>query len=387
MGRLLQARIDSAALLHNVKRIKQLAPNRSIIAMVKANAYGHGLVAIAQTLTAEQIDPKYSAATNDFALGVACIEEALQLRAAGVTGRIILCEGFFSADELPEIVNNKLEIVVHNDFQVEILEAAQMPLQIWVKIDTGMNRLGFRPDAIVKMFSRLIANENLTIAGIMTHFSNADALQDHKTSKQIALFNATLSKLMLSVGNITSAGNKIPQARYNISMANSAAILAWPGAHGDWIRPGIMLYGVSPFADRTGADFGLQQVMTLETNIIAIKIAARGETVGYGSRFICQEDMRIGVIAVGYGDGYTAKIPDGTPVLINGKRTTVVGKVSMDMAVVDLRNNADAKIGDKVILWGTGLPVEEIANYTGIMAYELLTSLGTRVVRQYGART
>lgn len=365
MGRKLQAIIDSAALKHNVQRVRYYAPGKAILAMIKANAYGHGLIESAQLLAQSGVD----------AFGVACLEEALELRCAGINQPIVLCEGFFSADELPEIVANQLDVVVHHEFQIESLLAmpvvlhANKPINVWIKLDTGFNRLGFRPQQLDAVLQALRAAQQLRIIGIMTHFANADDPQDTKTQQQIQQFQQA----------IIGIGNKIAS-----SMANSAAILAWPAAHADWVRPGLMLYGVSPLKDRLATDFGLRSVMTLISIVLAIKTAQRGETIGYSGRFVCPETMPIGVIAIGYGDGYSSLIPDGTPVIINGKLAKIVGRVSMDMAVVDLRGHYQAKIGDQVILWGSAaLPLEIVAKHAGIIPYELLTALGNRVQRCY----
>lgn len=360
MGRLLQAIIDRQAFNHNLTEIKQLAPNSKIMAMIKANAYGHGLIETARTLT--EVD----------AFGVACIEEALELRRANIKQRIVLCEGFFHVSELPVIENQDLEIVIHSSYQLELLQKFTGLIQVWLKIDTGMNRLGFSLIQAEKAFKEIKGKPNLMLKGLMTHFSDADNSNSDKTNQQIDRFS-----------KIITTFDKIDDKKYPLSMANSAGILAWKNSHSDWIRPGLMLYGVSPFKDKIGADFNLRPVMSLETNIIAIKEIKAGETIGYSSRFISKKDMLIGVVAVGYGDGYSAKIPDGTPVLVGGERSEIVGQVSMDMAMIDLTKHTNVKVDDKVRLWGEDLPVELISKHANIISHELLASLGTRVYRKF----
>lgn len=355
MGKSLQARINQAALLHNFYQVKELTAGKWIIAMVKANAYGHGLVAVAKIL-----------ATAD-AFGVANIEEAIILRQAGIKQRIIVMEGFSSARELQDIVTWQLETIIHHPLQLDILaKHIVKKVQAWVKINTGMNRLGFTIENCLLNFAKI--QQYCEIMGVLTHFSAADELHSGKTKQQIALFTKLLDNL---------------QVNYPSSLANSAAILAWPEAHGDWVRPGLMLYGVSPFSGFTGSDFKLQPVMQLVTKIIAINLVHKGEAIGYQSRFICPEDMLVGVIAIGYADGYLSTMPDGMPVLVNGYRAKVVGKVSMDMATIDLRGCHNVKIGDEVILWGAELPVEEVAKGLGVIPYALLTAVGSRVTRVY----
>jgi alanine racemase len=229
-----------------------------------------------------------------------------------------------------------------------------------------MNRLGFSIADCIEHFNSL--TKYCDIMGIITHFSDADNIHNTKTKQQLAKFTDCKTKLAKT---------------YPYSLANSAAILAWPETHGDWVRPGLMLYGVSPFENSLGSTFNLKPVMQLVAKIIAINLIHRGETIGYGSRFVCPEDMLVGVISIGYGDGYTSLIKDGTPVLVQQRRTKIIGRVSMDMATIDLRNCDHVQVGDEVTLWGDGLPVEEVARHIGIIPYELLTSIGSRVTRVY----
>lgn len=353
MSRILRALIDTAAIQHNLKRVRQLAPNSSVIAMVKANGYGHGLVSVAKSLFAAD------------SLGVACVEEAVQLRQSGITQPILLMEGFFSAEELAEVCAQKIDSVIHSAYQLEIIEKhLKLPTRVWIKIDTGMNRLGFPIQDAQQAIIRLQANPKVKILGIMTHFAKADDLNSDMTAKQTTEFF-----------------KNIP-AHFPKSLANSAGIIQWPDAHANWVRPGLMLYGISPISGKYGKDFDLRPAMHLQTNILAINNVNKDQTIGYTGRYKCNTDMRVGVIAVGYGDGYSRRIPDGTPVMVRGKKSPVVGCISMDMTTIDLTDNPEACIGDLVTLWGADLPVEDVAEHVGIIPYELVTSLGTRVKRQ-----
>lgn len=353
MSRPARITIDLDALQHNLQQVRQMAPHSAVMAMVKSNAYGHGLERIATALG------------NADALGVACSEEGMLLRAAGVRNPVVLMEGLFDESELPVAVANDFILVVHHVSQVEMLEkhTVQKPLQIWLKIDTGMHRLGFHPDDVRAMHARLM---NCTTVkkpiGLMTHFAESDSLDRAPTLQQLDIFNT-----------ITD-GLQGPR-----SLANSAGILAWPTAHADWVRPGIMLYGASPFAGHRGVEHHLKPVMTLNSRLIAIHDLQKGSRIGYGGTFSCPEDMRIGVVGIGYGDGYPRHAQNGTPVLVNGRLCPLVGRVSMDMITVDLRTQPDARIGDPVLLWGPGLPVEVVAEYSETSGYELLTRITQRV--------
>lgn len=365
MGRALKATVDTKALKHNLNCVKQKVHPAKILAMIKANGYGHGLVQVAQTL--KEAD----------AFGVACIEEALKLRQAGIQNRIVLMEGFFTKEELSDIVEFQLEPVIHHRAQLLDLiqreteakkdgKSSVEPLNIWIKIDTGMHRLGFQIADWGQTYAMLQELRAVNIQGIMTHFASADEVHNPKTQKQILSFQEALK-------------NVSPIPAFPKSLANSAGIWAWPESHGDWVRPGIILYGVSPFANQTGVDLGLMPVMTLSTSLIAIHWLKKGEQIGYGGIYTCEEDMPIGVVAVGYADGYPRHAPKGTPVLLNGKRVPLVGRVSMDMMTIDLRALPDAKVGDPIELWGNHLPIEEVAKHIGTIGYELLTSLSPRV--------
>lgn len=353
MSRPTQITIDLAALQHNLQHIKKIAPKSAVMAMVKSNAYGHGLSRIALALP------------DADALGVACLEEGTQLRHAGINNAIVLMEGLFSAEELPRAIAGDFTLVVHHEAQVAMLEQHRLmhPVTVWLKIDTGMHRLGFQPNEVRKIYQRLM---NCAVVkkpvGLMTHFAESDALKGDSTQKQMNLFQQATDGL-----------------RGPRSLANSAGILAWPEAHADWVRPGIMLYGTSPFAHHQGSEHGLQPVMSLTSELIAIHDLQKGERVGYGAIYECPENMRMGVVAIGYGDGYPRHAKNGTPVLVNGVCCPLAGRVAMDMITVDLRAQPYAKVGDPVLLWGKELPVEVIARHSGTNGYELLTRITQRV--------
>lgn len=344
--------IDLNALRQNLERIRYYAPGCFVIAMVKANAYGHGLVRVANALR------------DADAFGVASLEEGILLRNAGIKQAIVLMEGLFYPDELEDAARYGFTLVIHNNAHMEILENAKSNYEfaVWLKINTGMHRLGIDPSATNAIYTRL---SNLTRVkkpiGLMTHFAEADHLDSDVTLQQLNLFN-----------NITQ------QFTGPRSLANSAAILAWPKAHGDWVRPGLMLYGASPFADKTGLNYQLQPVMTLSSRLIAITAVKRGAKVGYGGTWSAEHDTRIGVVGVGYGDGYPQFAGNGTPILVNGMECRLAGRVSMDMLTVDLSNQPHAQIGDPVVLWGKGLPVERIAERNQTSAYEILTRMTPR---------
>ena len=298
------ARVDLAALRHNLVRVRRAATHSRIMAVVKANAYGHGASEVARALA------------DADAFAVARVEEGLALRRAGVAGRIVLLQGLSAAPELPLALSAGLEPVVHHAGQIEILRKglgrAARGLRCWIKVDSGMSRLGFRPAEVAEAAAALRAVPGVVVYGVMTHLANNDLRADPITREQLARFGPAVEGLGLprSIGN--SAG----------------IILGWPEAQGEWVRPGIMLYGASPFPDSTAAAEGLRPVMTLRTRLIAVRSGRKGETVGYGATWPCPEDMPVGVAAVGYGDGYPRHAPSGTPVLIGGHRVPVIGRGS-----------------------------------------------------------
>lgn len=366
MSRAAQAVIDLSALRHNLQRARAVDPEARQFAVIKADAYGHGMVPVASALASMA-----EGAADGFA--VASVEEAIALRQAGITQPILLLEGFFHADELPLIQQHGLEIVLHQLAQLEALEAASneqadaAPLTVWLKVDTGMHRLGFELSELPAVWQRLTHCALVRQAPrLMTHLANADDFHDPSTQQQIERFNTVL-----------------PGATALRSIANSAGILGWLGSHSDIDRPGIMLYGVSPFLDETGADRRLRPVMTLQSELIAIKACRQGDPVGYGGSWRCPQDMAVGVVGIGYGDGYPRHAPSGTPVLVNGQRVALIGRVSMDMICVDLRSQPEAKLGDAVVLWGEGLPAEEVASAAATIAYDLFCGVTARIPRHY----
>lgn len=349
--------INLHALQQNLSVLHKTAPQSRVLAVVKANAYGHGIVKVAQTLK------------DVYAFGVARLNEALLLRDAGIKKTIVLLEGFFSNSELQELVDQDLQSVIHSQQQVDALLNADLtkPLQIWLKLDTGMHRLGFLPEQFDAVYLQLKNCKNVQQPiNLMTHFNCADQLDDPITGVQIALFKTHIKE---------SSGLN--------SLASSAATLAWPSAHCDIIRPGIALYGISPFSDKNAADFQLTPVMTLKSRLIAVHCHKAGESVGYGASWTATEDTKLGVVAIGYGDGYPRMAPQGTPVLVNGRLVPIVGRVSMDMLTVDLGINSSECVDDEVTLWGDGLPAEQVAQHIGTIAYELVTKLTARVALQY----
>lgn len=352
-----KAYIDINALHHNINQIKKIAPHSRILAMVKSNAYGHGLVAIAKIL--QEVD----------GFGVACLDEALKLRAEGVTAPCIVMSGVYNEKDLQQVANNDITIVIHDFSQIELLKNASInqPLNVWLEIDTGMHRLGFLPDMFKKAYTELLSTQKVKLPlTIMTHLADGDDIHKATTQQQAALFKKLTQDIKCSR-----------------SIANSAGILAWPDTLADWNRPGIMLYGISPMLDKNGSDHGLIPVLTLKSKIFAIHEIKRGDAIGYGGTWVCPEDMRIATVAVGYGDGYPRHAKNGTPTLINNKICKLVGRVSMDLITVDLANCPEAKIGDDVTLWGNGLAAETVAKYSDTIAYELMCNLSQRVVFEY----
>ena len=353
MPRPIQAHIDLSALKNNLRVARRQTSSR-IMAVIKANAYGHGLLRIAGAL--------------EDAEGIALldIQDAIKLRDAGNRQTILLLEGFFAAEDLPLIAEYDLATVIHSSRQLDWLDAypRKNALQVWLKINSGMNRLGFMPQEIPAVMERLKSHRAVREVTLMTHFSHADEAAG--VSSQLEAFSGLTSVY------------RAPR-----SMANSAALLRYPSTHGEWVRPGIMLYGASPFADVSAQQLGLQSVMTLSSEIISVREIRAGEHIGYAGLFRAERSMRIGTVACGYADGYPRHAPTGTPVLVNGQRAQTLGRVSMDMLGVDLSNVKDAQIGSRVTLWGEGMPVEEVARAAGTISYELLCALTARVPVRY----
>lgn len=344
--------IDLAALRHNLSEVRRRVGRSKIVAVVKADAYGHRAVLCLPALA--EVDR----------LAVASIEEALALRVAGAKQPILLLEGVFEAEELPLCARHDFEIVVHEPGQIEMLARARLKrrLTAWLKVDSGMGRLGFRPEAARAAWRRLADCPAVSPHSIrlMSHFARADEPTETETRHQLMRFKAL----------------DLPGER---SLANSAGVIFWPESHADWVRPGIMLYGVSPAANRYGAEEGLKPVMTLTTRLIAVKDVEPGEPVGYGGNWRAEAARRIGIAAIGYADGYPRHAPSGTAVLVAGKQAKLAGRVSMDMIAIELGAGSEAKVGDPVVLWGDGLPVEVVARAAGTIAYELLCRVSARV--------
>ena len=344
--------IDLHALTNNYRLIQSLSPDAKVLAVLKANGYGHGLERIANALP------------DADAFGVARIDEALALRAAGIEKPIVLLEGFFAKEDIETLSANNLQTIVHNEQQLSAIVNANVdsPLKVWLKIDTGMHRLGINPEQLARFYQALIQSKNVQQPIIlMSHLGCADDKNNPKTSQQISLFN-----------ELTSA---LPSEK---SMANSAGVLQWPESHYQWIRPGLLMYGVSPLAAGINIE-GIEPVMTLQSSLISVREIAAGESVGYSGTWTSEKNTRIGVVAIGYGDGYPRHAANGTPVLINGRRVPLIGRVSMDMISVDLGENSQDQVGDIATLWGKGLAVEEVANLATTIPYELLCNITRRV--------
>lgn len=349
------ATIDLAAIQHNLRQVRRYAPRSRVMAAIKADAYGHGAVPVARALESAQVD----------AFAVACMEEAITLRQARIQTPIALLEGVISSEEAALAVYERLQVVIHDRWQLALLEALpdSSEVSLWFKLDTGMHRLGFPLAEVPALVDALRRRPRWHFMGWITHLACADEPDNPETRRQITRFSTALQGL--------------PGAR---SIANSAGILLWPEARADWVRPGLMLYGASPVAGKSAADLGLRPAMNLESRLIAVREYDAGASIGYGQTYRCPERMPVGVVAVGYADGVHRSLPSGTPVLVHGQRVPIAGRVSMDMITVDLRSVPQAKVGDPVRLWGEGLPAEEVAHYAGTLAYELFCGLTQRVL-------
>ncbi len=357
MTRIIRAVIDTTALQHNLRRIREISGAR-VMAVVKANAYGHGLV------------PTANALREADAFAVARLDEAMQLRAAGIRQPIVVLEGVFSPLELKNAADTNIELVVHDPEQLKLLELSsnKHAFALWIKIDTGMNRLGFRPESFAEVWRRLDALRVAPrIRRVMTHLARADEPEGSMTREQLARF-ALLTKSLTDKG-----------LQAETSIGNSAGSLLWPDGRGDWVRPGLALYGVSPIAARLGVDFGLKPVMMLDAAVIAVRQVRCGETVGYGGAWRAERDSVIAIIAAGYGDGLTRQLPSGTPILIDGQAAKLAGRVSMDMIAADITELTDIAVGSRAQLWGPQLPVETIAKFAGTIPYEIVCGVSQRV--------
>lgn len=355
-----RALIRLGAIRHNFHAIKTRAPGARVMAVIKANAYGHGLLPVARCLA------------DADCLAVARLTEATDLRDAGIDTPIALLGGVFSETDLDQAIALDLQLGVHNESQIDWLERfGEAEATVWLKIDTGMNRLGFRPHEAPNLISRL---QNCAAVGelrVLTHLANADHMQDDTTASQIGKFR-----------KIVDAFDG------HISIANSPGILGWRkdleafARHCSdgklWVRPGLALYGISPFPGQCGADFGLEPAMRFTSRLIVIRPIRKGEAVGYGGTWRAGHDTVLGMVAAGYGDGYSRFIPAGTPVMVNGRRVQIAGLVSMDLTAVDLGPDAKDQIGDSVLLWGDELPVEEVAGHAGTIPYQLVCGISNR---------
>ncbi len=355
MSRTAIAILSTENLLHNLQVIKSAAPKAKIIAMVKANAYGHGIRSVGMRLDAH----------TDM-LGVASIDEALALRNVGVKTQIMLAQGIFEPNELITAAAEKFHVVFHNQAQLEWLEKTNLPspLNCWLKINTGMGRLGLPLAKAKKYYDKLQNHHSVEKPiRIMSHFACSDEIDHPLNQEQISNFE-----------------NFIKGTETEYSFCNSAAIFNFPEQHYDYVRTGIALYGISPIASKSASELGLKPVMTLQTSLMSVQNMSKGSNIGYSARYNCPEDMPVGIIAFGYGDGYPIGAKDGTPILVNNSECKLIGRPSMDMIAVDLRNCPDAKVGDPVTLWGEGLPIERVAEYMpGNITYNMLTAIQNRV--------
>lgn len=351
--------IDTSALLHNVKRVKQCAPGKKIIAMVKANAYGCGLSSVLPVLDSH-VD----------AFGVASIDEAMAIRTMGFSRDCVLFQGVFDPDELPIAASYHFQCVIHQRLQLQWILARPLAkkIKVWVKVDTGMHRLGIAPHEADEFVRALLncpwVDDEI---GLMTHLACADEPTHRSNQQQLEVFN-------------TLSFRDIHLIR---SIANSAAIMTQPDMHADVVRPGIMLYGISPFQNQKGRDLGLIPVMRFVSEVSAIHHYPPNTRIGYGGTWSSDKASIIGVISVGYGDGYPRHIAEHTPTWVNGYIAPIVGRVSMDMVTIDLTNCQDVKIGSPVELWGQHIPVEQIAKQAGTIGYELICQISSRARNVY----
>jgi alanine racemase len=351
VSRLIRALIDTHALRHNLNVIRARARGARVMAVLKANAYGHGLVCVALALA------------DADAFAVARLEEGQALRAAGITSRIVLLEGVFNGSQLADAAQEGFDLVVHDAGQIELLEGAgdAARFALWVKVDTGMNRLGFPVGELAPALSRIrrLAPRELRL---MTHLACANERDERTTAAQVARFREAIRGMACET-----------------SIANSAGIFGNIPLECQWVRPGLALYGASPFEDTTAAELGLKPAMTLSSSVIAVRRVASGESVGYGASWTASRDSVIAIVAAGYGDGVHRSLGSGTPVLVGGRRAPLAGRVSMDMLAVDVTEVPAVRMGTPAVLWGGGLPVEEVARHAGTIAYELLCSVSQRV--------
>ncbi len=358
MSRGAEARIDLGALRANLSAARAAAPRSRVMAVVKSDGYGHGLVPVAGAL-AESAD---AFAVTDFS-------EAEALRAAGLRHRIVLLQGPYTVEDLHRAAAGNLELVIHSQWQVAALVENRLPspVTVWIKVDSGMHRLGFEPESVQSVWRQLTETSSVRAdIGFLTHLACADDRDDSATRRQLEVFEAACGGL--------------PGPR---SAANSAGVLGWPASHYEWVRPGVMLYGASPFVDgHAGPD--LQPAMALEGRVVAVRHLRAGDPVGYGATWRCPVDMPVGIVSLGYGDGYPRHAPSGTPVEVAEVRVPLVGRISMDMLAVDLRGlSVSVREGDQAVAWGGKVRPEEVAKAAGTIAYELFCRTPPRPQRRY----
>jgi len=353
------AKIDLVALKHNLSRVKQLAPDCQVMSVIKANAYGHGAEKVAHALVESD------------AFAVARLDEGLRLRESGITKPIVILEGVNTEEGLHKAAEHSLSLVFHHESQINLLVTTQLksPLSFcWLMVETGMHRLGLAMDKCENALTQLSSSSNIADqVGLMSHFANADTVDDSRNTQQLTHLKQLMTQYELPT-----------------SMANSAAILSYPDSHGDWLRPGLMLYGISPFEDQSAKELDLKPVMQLESKITAIQDLKASDQVGYGGDWTAQQATRIAIVSIGYGDGYSRQLSNKGLVVIQDQIAVVIGRVSMDMIAIDISKLGNVNVGDKVILWGDeNLAVETIAELANTIPYELVCQVSERVIREY----
>jgi alanine racemase len=372
------ARINLQALKSNIQRVRSCSPASKIVAVIKANAYGHGMEAVVRAMNSRDVAVD--------CLAVASIDEICALLEPGSDKPLLLLSGFRDADELRFLVQARVEFVVHADYQLRLLkdfltaEPKASGLGIWLKMDSGMHRLGLQGEEVLAAYNALHSHTGIVRLVLLSHFARADETTNQQaiasTNLQIEKFSSMYQKL-----------GRINTRPLQASLAASAAIVSLPHTHYDYVRPGIMLYGCSPLAETSAASLGLKPVMTLCARIVAVKKISAGESIGYGATFTCTRDTRIALVSIGYADGYPRSAPNGTPVILHlntgMQKSQLLGRVSMDMLTIDVTDHPDAAVGNEVVLWGEGLPIEEIASLAGTISYELTCKVTRRVPFMY----